>query len=74
MLLKNKSFNYIISIIVIFSFFSTFKLRANDAFYAKNHLIHDLTFNLLWLRCSVGQVWNSESKQCQGKALKLKIS
>ncbi len=74
MLRKNNYLNILFISIVSFSFFSTLKLKANDAFYAKNHIIHDLTLNLLWLRCSVGQVWNSENNECEGKAIKLKMS
>jgi hypothetical protein len=57
-----------------FIFFSTIKLKANEAFYAKEHLIHDLSLDVLWLRCSVGQVWNPTKNNCEGKAIKLKMS
>ena len=70
---KNKQSNYIILTILILIFFSSIKLKANDAFYAKDHIIHDLKLNILWLRCSVGQVWNSKTKTCDGKAIKLKM-
>ena len=52
--------------------FSTNNLISNDALFAKGHVIHDLKLNVIWLRCSVGQVWNE--KECIGKPLKLKIS
>ena len=52
--------------------FSTNNLISNDALFAKGHVIHDLKLNVIWLRCSVGQVWNE--KECVGKPLKFKIS
>ena len=57
---KNKQFMYLIITIIILIFFSSIKVKANEAFYAKGHIIHDLKLDLLWLRCSVGQVWNSK--------------
>ena len=71
---KNKQSIYIIFTIIILIFFSSVKLKANEAFYAKGHIIHDLKLNILWLRCSVGQVWNSKTNSCDGKAIKLKMS
>ena len=71
---KNKQPKYLYIIILFFTIFSTIKLNANDAFYSKEHIIHDLKLNLLWLRCSVGQIWNSKTNSCEGKALKLKMS
>ena len=71
---KNKQSLYLIITIIIFIFFSSIKLKANEAFYAKGHIIHDLKLDLLWLRCSVGQIWNPETNNCDGKALKLKMS
>ena len=70
---KNKQSKYIIFTIIILIFFSSIKLKANEAFYAKGHIIHDLKLNILWLRCSVGQVWNSKTSSCDGKAIKLKM-
>ena len=71
---KKKQTKYLCIIILFFIIFSTIKLNANDAFYSKEHIIHDLKLNLLWLRCSVGQIWNSKTNSCEGKALKLKMS
>ena len=71
---KNKQPQHYILIILFFIFFSTIKLNANEAFYAKGHIIHDLKLNVLWLRCSVGQIWNPKKNTCEGKALKLKMS
>ena len=71
---KNKQSKYSLIIILFFAVFSTIKLIANDDFYSKGHIIHDLKLNLLWLRCSVGQNWNSKTNSCDGKALKLKMS
>ena len=74
MLKKNIYSHTLILIIISFIFFSTIKLKANEAFYAKDHLIHDLSLDVLWLRCSVGQVWNPTKNSCEGKAIKLKMS
>ena len=74
MLSKNILLNILTFIIVFFSFFSTSKVKSNDAFYAKKHIVQDLKLNILWLRCSVGQTWNTVKKTCDGKALKLKMS
>ena len=71
---KNKLSIYLTFTIVIFIFFSSIKLKANEAFYAKEHIIHDLKLDLLWLRCSVGQFWNPKTNNCDGKAVKLKMS
>ena len=59
---KNKKSKYLIFTIIILIFFSSIKLKATDAFYDKGHIIHNLKLNILWLRCSVGQVWNSKTK------------
>ena len=72
--IKNKPSIYFILTIIVLLFFSSLKLKANEAFYAKGHIIHDLKMNLLWLRCSVGQVWNPTTNSCDGKAIKLKMS
>ena len=68
---KNNIHNKITFIIIIgiLISFSTNLLKCNDAFYAKGHLVKDLKLNILWLRCSVGQVWHNET--CEGEALKL---
>ncbi len=71
---KNKQSKYMILTIIILIFFSSIKLKATEAFYAKDHIIHDLKLNILWLRCSVGQVWNSKTNSCDGKAIKLKMN
>ena len=71
---KNKQSKYIIFTIIILIFFSSIKLKATEAFYAKGHIIHDLKLNILWLRCSVGQVWNTKTNSCDGKAIKLKMN
>ena len=72
-MLNNKYMKLFIYIIIIFSFFSTIKLTSSDSFYEKGHLIIDLKLNVLWLRCSVGQVWNANNKECIGKPIKLKM-
>ena len=73
MLINNKINKFTLFIIIIISFFSTKKVIANDAFYAKGHIVHDLKLNILWLRCSVGQVWSPDNNECIGKPIKLKM-
>ena len=69
---KNKKSKPLVLTIIILIFFSSIKLKANDAFYAKDHIIHDLKLNILWLRCSVGQIW--ENNKCAGKPVKLTMA
>ncbi len=66
--LKYKN-SHISFIIVILLTFSINIIKANDAFYAKEHLVLDLKLNIYWLRCSAGQIW--ADNKCQGKAIKL---
>ena len=73
MLKKSQTYISHLLIIIIFSFFSIAKVKAKNSYYVKGHLIQDLSLNVLWLRCSVGQTWDEESKQCKGKPLKLKM-
>ena len=44
---------------------------ANAQFFEEDHLITDVRNNIVWLRCSVGQTWDSESKTCTGELVKL---
>ena len=44
---------------------------ANAQFFEEDHLITDVRHNIVWLRCSVGQTWDSESKTCIGELVKL---
>ena len=38
-----------------------------SAFYPKDHIVIDLSKNIEWLRCSVGQQWTGET--CHGETL-----
>ena len=40
-------------------------------FFEEDHLITDVRNNIIWLRCSVGQTWDGESKTCKGQLVKL---
>ena len=40
---------------------------SSSSFYPKNHLVIDLSRNVEWLRCSVGQRWDGET--CVGEAM-----
>ena len=39
----------------------------SSAFYPKNHIVIDLSKNIEWLRCSVGQQWSGET--CIGETI-----
>ena len=40
---------------------------SSPAFYPKDHIVIDLSKNIEWLRCSVGQQWNGTT--CVGETL-----
>jgi hypothetical protein len=40
-------------------------------FFEEEHLITDVRNNIVWLRCSVGQTWDNETKTCTGDLVKL---
>ncbi len=40
---------------------------ASTAFYPKDHIVIDLSKNIEWLRCSVGQQWNGDT--CIGETM-----
>ena len=44
---------------------------AHAQFFEEDHLITDVRNNIVWLRCSVGQTWDSDSKTCMGELVKL---
>ncbi len=44
---------------------------SNAQFLEEDHLITDLRNNIIWLRCSVGQTWSIEDKNCTGDIVKL---
>ena len=50
-------------------FFINNKALSNNFLMEKEHLVLDLKYDIFWLRCSVGQVWQDNS--CTGKAIKL---
>ncbi len=41
----------------------------STSFYPKDHIVIDLSRNIEWLRCSIGQQWNGET--CIGEAMLL---
>ena len=57
-------YTFIVSIYLINN-----KGLSNNFLIEKNNFVLDLKFNIYWLRCSVGQVW--ENNTCTGKAIKL---
>ena len=44
---------------------------AHAQFFEEDYLITDVRNNIVWLRCSVGQTWDSDSKTCTGELVKL---
>ena len=62
---------FLILWLILFYFSTSKKVCAIDNFYAKNNIILDLKLDLIWLRCSVGQIW--DGKTCKGKAIKIKM-
>ena len=59
-------------IVLIFGIF-TFQ-TANAQFYTRDHIVVDLVQRIDWLRCSVGQRWNSDEQMCDGKIRRLDYS
>ena len=45
--------------------------KAEAQFFEEEHLITDVRNNVTWLRCSVGQTWDNETKICTGNLVKL---
>ena len=66
--LKNL-FIILLYIIISNTFYSNNKALSNNYFMEKEHLVLDFQNNILWLRCSVGQVWKNNT--CEGTAIKL---
>ena len=65
-----KNFFIILLYIIISNiFYTNNKVYSNNYLMEKEHLILDLQNNILWLRCSVGQIWRNNT--CEGTALKL---
>ncbi len=65
-----KNFSIILLYIIISNiFYSNNKVLSNNYLMEKEHLILDLQNNILWLRCSVGQIWKNNT--CEGTAIKL---
>lgn len=44
---------------------------AQGQFYDRGPFVQDLTRGIEWLRCSVGQRWNADTRQCDGKIIKI---
>ena len=49
----------------------TVSSTSHAQFFEEDHLITDVRNNIVWLRCSVGQTWDSELKTCTGDLVKL---
>ena len=59
---------FIILLYIVFSniFYTNNKVLSNNYLMEKEHLILDLQNNILWLRCSVGQIWKNNT--CKGNS------
>lgn len=44
---------------------------ASSQFFEKEHIVRDVKSGITWLRCSVGQTWNSHEQTCLGEIVKL---
>ncbi len=65
-----KNYTIILLYIVISNiFYSNNKVLSNNFLMEKEHLILDLQNNIVWLRCSVGQIWKNNT--CEGTPIKL---
>ena len=65
-----KNYTIILLYIVISNiFYSNNKVLSNNYLMEKEHLILDLQNNIVWLRCSVGQIWKNNT--CEGTPIKL---
>lgn len=42
-----------------------------SVFFARDNFVQDLSRNLEWMRCSVGQRWSLEAEICTGNAVQL---
>jgi len=40
-------------------------------YYERDHLVKDLALGIEWMRCSVGQRWDTEQEICWGEAIRL---
>ena len=60
-------FKLIIKILFGLCFILNPSQASASAFYPKDHIVIDLSKNIEWLRCSVGQRWTGDS--CNGEAL-----
>ena len=61
--------NILHSILFFFLLFAANGVNAQ--FFEKEHTIIDVKNSITWLRCSVGQTWNSNDQTCIGSIVKL---
>ena len=55
---------------LIFLFFAWSSVSSAQ-FFEDGYTIKDVKNNIIWLRCTVGQTWDYESKSCTGEIVKL---
>jgi len=55
---------------IIFLFFASTGV-AFAQFFEDGYTIKDVRNNVIWLRCTVGQTWDYETKTCVGEIVKL---
>ena len=60
-------FNFLSKTAIVLYFIASSCYASSSSFYPKGHIVIDLSKNIEWLRCSVGQQWNGET--CLGNAL-----
>jgi hypothetical protein len=60
---------YRVFIVILFQFFWISSSYAQ--FFTEGHVVRDVKNNIIWLRCTVGQVWNYDTNKCDGEIAKL---
>ena len=60
-------FKIITKLLLILYLMGNTSQALSSSFYPKDHIVIDLSKNIEWLRCSVGQQWNGET--CFGETM-----
>ena len=45
--------------------------RSYSQFFEEGRFVRDVRNNITWYRCTLGQVWNSDTKTCSGETVRL---
>ena len=58
----------------LYTLFLTLCLLATPSysqFFEEGRFVRDVRNNITWYRCTLGQVWNSDTKTCSGETVRL---